>query len=77
MLSFHQRGLAPETSRRLAIQTPWGLVEPALMPERISPAMGVPQIVVQTMYRDYESWMIVIFDNLLLLALISRMRAGS
>ena len=66
--AFHQRSLAPETSRRLAIQTPWGLVEPAFMPEGISPAMGVLQIAVRTMFQDYESWMIVIFDNLLLLA---------
>ena len=45
--AFHQFPLAAVTSRRLAIQTPWGLVEPAFMPEGISPASGYLQTMMQ------------------------------
>ena len=66
--AFHQFPLAPSTSQKLAIQTPWGLVEPVFMPEGISPASGHLQVTMMKMFSDFEAWSIIIFDNILLLA---------
>ena len=66
--SFHQMVLSVETSRRLAVQTPWGLVQPRFLPEGVSPASGYLQSYVMEMFKDFSEWSIVIFDNLLLLA---------
>jgi len=66
--AFHQFPLAPLTSQRLAIQTPWGLVEPRFLPEGVSPASGHLQSMMMKMFGDFEAWSIVIFDNVLLLA---------
>eukprot|EP00981_Chlorochromonas_danica_P004080 scaffold783_cov324-Ochromonas_danica.AAC.1 len=41
--AFHQIRLAPTTSSRLSVQTPWGQVEPTVMPEGIGPASGILQ----------------------------------
>jgi len=64
--AFHQFPLAAETSRRLAIQTPWGLVEPTFMPEGISPASGYLQTMMRKMFGDMDEFAVVIFDNILL-----------
>ena len=66
--SFHQLILSEETSRRLAVQTPWGLVEPRFLPEGVSPASGYLQSYVMEMFKDFAEWSITIFDNILLLA---------
>jgi hypothetical protein len=65
--SFHQILLAPKTSRRLSIQTPWGQVQPKFMPEGVGPASGVLQKIVSDIFGDLD-WCIAIFDNLLVLA---------
>ena len=66
--SFHQIVLGPITAANLAVQTPWGLVQPKNLPEGVSPASGMLQDVVRELFSDYEEWTIVIFDNILLLA---------
>jgi len=66
--SFHQLILSEETSRRLAVQTPWGLVQPNFLPEGVSPASGYLQSYVMEMFKDFADWSITIFDNILLLA---------
>lgn len=66
--AFHQRRLAPLTSKRLSIQTPWGQYEPLFMPEGIGPASGVLQKDISEIFRDFSEWCIAIFDNLLVLA---------
>ena len=66
--SFHQLVLSEETGRKLAVQTPWGLVQPRFLPEGVSPASGYLQSYVMEMFRDFEEWAITIFDNILLLA---------
>ena len=66
--SFHQIPLDEETSQKLAVQTPWGLVEPKFLPEGVSPASGFLQYFVTQMFSDYAEWMICIFDNILILA---------
>lgn len=64
---FHQFRLSPEDSRRLAIKTPWALVEPRFMPEGVSPATFVLHDFMRDAFRDMVQ-VIVIFDNILLMA---------
>ena len=64
---FHQWPLTERTSNLLAVQTPWGLVAPKFMPEGISPAMAYMQRRMTQLFADFQEWMIVIFDNLLIL----------
>ncbi len=64
--AFHQVRLGPITSMRLALTTPWGLVEPLFLPEGVSPASPYLQSIVMSIFRDMEAFAIVIFDNILL-----------
>ena len=66
--AFHQIRLHPLTAARLSVQTPWGQVEPIFMPEGVGPASGHLQKVISSIFSDFEEWIIVIFDNLLVLA---------
>jgi hypothetical protein len=66
--SFHQIKLGEHTSSVLAVQTAWGLVEPCFLPEGVSPASGTLQSYMYEIFRDFEEWTIVIFDNILILA---------
>ena len=66
--SFHQFSLTERTSQFLAVQTPWGLVEPLFLPEGVSPASGHLQSTMMQMFGDFTDWTIVIFDNILVLA---------
>eukprot|EP01037_Dinobryon_pediforme_P048642 gene48642-biopygen16541 len=66
--SFHQFPLTEMSSQRLAIQSPWGLVEPIFLPEGVSPASGHLQWTMMQMFGEFDEWSIVIFDNVLLLA---------
>ena len=66
--SFHQIKLGDHTSSVLAVQTPWGLVEPCFLPEGVSPASGTLQSYMYQIFQDFEEWTIVIFDNILILA---------
>ena len=66
--AFHQLKLAPYTSQRLAVATPWGLYEPQFLPEGVGPASGILQRAMDEVFSDFKEWMIVIFDNLLVLA---------
>lgn len=66
--SFHQIPLGPITAARLAVQTPWGLVQPRFLPEGVGPASGLLQLRVSEIFKEFEAWTIVIFDNFLILA---------
>ena len=66
--SFHQFPLTEVSSQRLAIQSPWGLVEPVFLPEGVSPASGHLHWTMMQMFGDFDEWSIVIFDNVPLLA---------
>ena len=68
MNSFHQFKLGKVTSARLSVQTPWGQVQPRFMPEGVGPATGILQKHMARIFQDFESWSIVLFDNILLLA---------
>ena len=61
--SFHQFLLTEISSQRLAIQSPWGLVEPIFLPEGVSPASGHLQWTMMQMFGEFDEWSIVIFDN--------------
>ena len=66
--SFHQFRLADTTSNRLSIQTPWGQVRPLFLPEGVGPASFILQKHMVDIFGDFDSWSIVLFDNILLLA---------
>ena len=66
--AFHQIKLAEETSKTLSVVTPWGQFEPLFLPEGVTPASGILQELVSSIFDDFQEWMICIFDNLLILA---------
>lgn len=66
--SFHQFRLAPFTRSRLSVATPWGQFEPVFMPEGVPPASGILQKHMENIFKGFEDWTVVIFDNLLVLA---------
>ena len=66
--SFHQIPLDDVSSNLLSVSTPWGLYRPLFLPEGVGPASGILQSIVRKVFQDYEDWIIVIFDNFLILA---------
>jgi len=66
--SFHQIPLSEAASHLLSVQTPWGVVRPKFLPEGVGPASGMLQSIVTEIFKDFEEWTIVIFDNFLVLA---------
>jgi len=61
--SFHQFRLGLKTSDNLSVITPWGSFRPVFMPEGVSPATGVLQGHMREIFKDFEDWAVVIFDN--------------
>jgi hypothetical protein len=66
--AFHGIIISVETSRKLSVQTPWGQYEPKFLPEGVSPASAILMLVMSEVFADCTEWMIVIFDNLLIMA---------
>ncbi len=66
--SFHQFRLSKTTAARLSVQTPWGQVQPKFMPEGVGPATGILQMHMTRIFKDFNDWSIVLFDNILLMA---------
>ena len=66
--AFHQFPITERSSQILAIQTPWGLVEPRFLSERMSPASGHLQAMMVKMFGGLSEWSKVMFDNILMLA---------
>jgi hypothetical protein len=66
--SFHQFRLSKKISALLSVVTPWGQWQPKFMPEGIGPASGILQREMSTIFKDFDEWCIVIFDNILILA---------
>jgi hypothetical protein len=50
------------------VSTPWGLFRPKFLPEGVGPASGILQSIVRRIFADFDDWIIVIFDNFLVLA---------
>ena len=63
--SFHQFPQKVKMSQYLAVQTPWGLVEPRFLPDGVCPASAHLQ---STMSHSFSDSAIVIFVTVLLLA---------
>ena len=68
MNSFHQIPLSLATSNKLSIITPWGLYRPKFLPEGVSSATSILQTTVMTIFHDFQSFMVTIFDNFLIMA---------
>lgn len=66
--SFHQIPLSEDFSNLLSVQMPWGLFRPKFLPEGVGPASGLLQQLVRDIFSDFDEWIIVIFDNFLILA---------
>jgi hypothetical protein len=66
--AFHNLLLHGETSALLSIQCPREQLEPVFLPEGVSPASGALMTVVNDIFHDCQDFMIVIFDNFLILA---------
>ena len=66
--SFHQIPIDLPSSNILSVSTPWGLFRPKFLPEGVGPASGILQSVVRLVFADLDDWIIVIFDNFLILA---------
>ena len=63
--SFHQIPIDDFSSNLLSVSTPWGLFRPKFFPKGVGPASGILQSIVRRIFAD---WIIVIFDNFLILA---------
>ena len=57
-----------QSSLLLSVSTPWGLLRPKFLPEGVGPASGILQAMVCKIFADVDGWIIVIFDNFLILA---------
>ena len=68
--SFHQIPISNRTSAMLSVVTPIGQFEPMFLPEGIPPASQILQRTLSEIFYDFLDWMIVIFDNFLILAII-------
>lgn len=66
--SFHQIPIDDDSSDLLSVSTPWGLFRPKFLPEGVGPASGILQSIVRKIFADFDDWIIVIFDNFLILA---------
>jgi hypothetical protein len=69
MNAFHQSRLSPESSAYLSVQTPFGQYQPKFLPEGVAPASGFLMAAVTEIFIDMMEWIVVIFDNLLILAM--------
>ena len=74
---FYLFTLTDRTSQYLVVQTTWGLVQPRFLPEGVSPASGHLQSTMMQMFGSFSDWAIVIFDNMLILALDEQAVSGS
>jgi hypothetical protein len=65
---FHQCALGPITAARLSLSTPVGQFQPKYLPEGVTPASGILQLHMRTIFANVDEFTVVIFDNLLVLA---------
>jgi hypothetical protein len=66
--AFHGIPITEQTSALLSVQTPWGQFEPKFLPEGVAPASAVLMYVMTGIFADMMEFLIVIFDNILVLA---------
>ena len=66
--AFHQLRLGPRTMQALSVTTPLGHVEPRFLPEGVKPASAMLQKTVENIFKGFEDFTLIIFDNFLVLA---------
>ena len=66
--SFHQFLLALKTSLLLALTTMWGIYRPLFLPEGVKPASFILMNTMRRIFKEYEEWTVIMFDNLMILA---------
>ena len=66
--SLHQITLNMQSSLLLSVSTPWGLFRPKFLPKGVGPAFGILQAIVRKIFADLDDWIIVVFDNFLIIA---------
>ena len=66
--AYHQLRLSRKTSAMLSVQSVFVQFEPACMPEGVGPAMSFLQEMVRNVLGEFDEWMVIIFDNLLICA---------
>jgi RNase H-like domain found in reverse transcriptase/Reverse transcriptase (RNA-dependent DNA polymerase)/Integrase zinc binding domain len=64
---FHQVQLDVRSRELLSIVTPFGQFQPKFLPEGIAPATNALQYYMDMIFKDFEEWIIVIFDNILVM----------
>lgn len=67
--AFHQIPISEATGRILSVQTPTEQLQPRFLPEGVSPASLILMKVMNEIFHDFLNWMIVIHDNMLVLAI--------
>ncbi len=65
--AFHQLKLGRKTSEMCSIITPDGAFRPQFVLEGTSPASGLLHQRMKEIFKDFDDWTIVMFDNILLL----------
>ena len=66
--SFYHITLDMQSSLLISVSTPWGLFRPKFLNEGVGPASGILQAIVRKIFADLDDWIILIFDNFLILA---------
>ena len=66
--AFHQVRIGPISSARLSVVTPWGQFQSPFMQEGTPPATGKFMEIVNNIFEDYKEWILLIHDNMLILA---------
>lgn len=51
----------------ISVSTPWGFFRPKFLPDGVGLASGILQAIVRNVFADLENWIILIFDNFLVL----------
>lgn len=65
---FHQIPISDADGKILSVKTSIGQFQPRFMSEGVSPASLVLMRLMRDIFSDYLEWMIVIYDNILVLA---------
>ena len=68
MNAFHQIPITERTSKLFTVVSHWGAYRPLFLPEGVSSASAILQQWVSEIFEPLGSWILVIFDNILILA---------
>ena len=66
--AFHQIKISDEAGRVLSVQSPFGHYQPMFLPEGVSPASLILMKIMNDIFMEFSDWIIVIYDNILVLA---------